>query len=57
MEVAPRQLAINNLPFRLREGPGEGLLSKFRITRPPLTPPASGRGTGGLLRELGIYHG
>ncbi len=36
------------LPFRLREGSGEGLLSSSvtpgAITAPPLTPPASGRG-------------
>ena len=36
------------LPFRLREGSGEGLLSSSvtpgPITASPLTPPASGRG-------------
>ena len=32
------------LPSRLREGLGEGLLKTQRPTSPPLTPPASGRG-------------
>src|SRR3546814_17257889 len=35
------------LPSRLREGPGEGLFrERIIVTCPPLTPPASGRGTG-----------
>jgi len=37
---------IDLLPSRLREGLGEGLSlqAPFLSTRPPLTPPASGRG-------------
>ncbi|MEP7006857.1 MAG: ATP phosphoribosyltransferase [Sphingomonas bacterium] len=38
--------AVGVLPSRLREGSGEGLSSQAtaQLTRPPLTPPASGRG-------------
>ncbi|VVT04130.1 isoleucine--tRNA ligase [Erythrobacter sp. EC-HK427] len=41
-----------NLPSRLREGPGEGLSADDDAeTGPPLTPPASGRGT---LRQTAL---
>ncbi|HMN54388.1 MAG TPA: transcription-repair coupling factor, partial [Sphingopyxis sp.] len=49
-----------SLPSRLREGPGEGLSddSAAPETRPPLTPPASGRGTGTVaLIVLPLDHG
>jgi isoleucyl-tRNA synthetase len=39
------------LPSRLREGPGEGLSAQVEGTSPPLTPPASGRGT---LRNIAL---
>ena len=48
----PRELTAEqaNLPSRLREGSGEGLSTSAGVgTRPPLTPPASGRGTAGDL--------
>ncbi len=49
-----------SLPSRLREGSGEGLSGDHAApeTRPPLTPPASGRGTGTVaLIVLPLDHG
>ncbi|MES2270452.1 MAG: isoleucine--tRNA ligase [Pseudomonadota bacterium] len=46
-----------NLPSRLREGSGEGLSTNdsAALTSPPLTPPASGRGTNGAtLRDIAL---
>ena len=46
-----------NLPSRLREGAGEGLSANdsAALTSPPLTPPASGRGTNGAtLRDIAL---
>ena len=44
MQPLARVLAVEKkLPSRLREGPGEG--DSRELTHPPLTPPASGKGT------------